>query len=341
MYLNGPSADRAEKLISVAALCLAIELVLFKFLPDVSTAVIQHSQSALASYAEFQREYLTAGSVHHARFLGNYILYDLARLLGLLDHSEDPRLHPLRIAAGILTPCYAYLGAHFVLADSRQLEWRYFFVTYGLATVIGLYVFYPADAPSLAFSSMALFFLLEKRLATALVLMFVTGLFRESAFHMVWLIALWAWCDSSRPARERLAWVAAFACVFVAEYVAVRHFFPGPVSSAGGLILDPRRLFLDKGLLSLTTICSVGLAALFPIACLVKLRAAGGANDWRFRFFELNCYAFPGWLVFYRMMNGNLSEFRMLFPALLPCMYGIAYGARRLRSCNATVTAAL
>jgi hypothetical protein len=129
--------------------------------------------------------------------------------------------------------------------------------------------------------------------------------------------------------------------VFVAEYVAVRHFFPGPVSSAGGLILDPRRLFLDKGLLSLTTICSVGLAALFPIACLAKLRATGGANDWRFRFFELNCYVFPGWLVFYRMMNGNLSEFRMLFPALLPCMYGIAYSARRLRSCNATVTAAL
>jgi len=45
----------------------------------------------------------------------------------------------------------------------------------------------------------------------------------------------------------------------------------------------------------------------------------------------VNCYAFPGWIVFYRMMNGNLSEFRMLFPALLPCMYGIAYGARRAK----------
>jgi hypothetical protein len=28
------------------------------------------------------------------------------------------------------------------------------------------------------------------------------------------------------------------------------------------------------------------------------------------------------------MMSGNITEFRLLFPALLPCIYGIAYGAR-------------
>jgi hypothetical protein len=100
------------------------------------------------------------------------------------------------------------------------------------------------------------------------------------------------------------------------------------VSSAGGIILDPRVLFLDKGLLSLTTICSLGLAALFPVACFLRVRDINPA-DWRRSFFALNCYAFPAWLVFYRMMNGNLSEFRMLFPALIPCIYGIAYAAKQ------------
>ena len=60
---------------------------------------------------QFEQEYLGAGSVHHARFLGNITLYYLARLLDSLHHSTDIRLHPLRVAAGILTPIYAYLGA--------------------------------------------------------------------------------------------------------------------------------------------------------------------------------------------------------------------------------------
>jgi hypothetical protein len=29
------------------------------------------------------------------------------------------------------------------------------------------------------------------------------------------------------------------------------------------------------------------------------------------------------------MLSGNISEFRMLFPALLPCIYGIAYAGRQ------------
>jgi len=85
-------------------------------------------------------------------------------------------------------------------------------------------------------------------------------------------------------------------------------------------------LFFDRGLVSLTTICSIGLAVLLPLACLLRIRDVP-ADDWRRAFFTLNCYAFPAWLVFYRMMGGNLSEFRMLFPVLMPCIYGIAYVA--------------
>jgi len=165
----------------------------------------------------------------------------------------------------------------------------------------------------------------------------VTGLFRETSLHLVWFVALWAGCDHSRPARERMLWVVAFALAFAVEYLLVRHFFPGPLSSAGGIgiILDPRELFFSSGFLSLTAICSIGLAVLFPLGCLVLLRDSS-RPDWRRRFFELNCYAFPGWLVFYRMMNGNLSEFRMLFPVLIPCIYGAAY-ASRWRTCTRPV----
>jgi hypothetical protein len=323
-------ADRAEKLISLAALGFAIELVLFKFLPDVSTAVIQQSRSTLADFGEFEREYLVPGSVHHARFLGNYLLYDLARWLSRFFHSSDIRLHPLRVATGLLTPLYAYVGAAFALMDRRQFDWRYFIVPYGLAVVIGLYVFYPADMPALACLSIALYFLLTRKRALALLFMLVTGLFRETSFHMVALVLLWAWCDTSVGLRERFLWIAAFALAFVAEYVTIRHFFPGPVSSAaGGIILDPRVVLLDRGMLSLTTICSLGLAALFPLQCLVELRRVAAGGDWQRRFFVLNCYAFPAWVLFYRMMNGNLAEFRMLYPAILPCMYGMAHAAQR------------
>jgi hypothetical protein len=322
--------DRAEKLLSVAALSISLELILFKFLPDIGTAAIQHRASTLADFAAFERTYLTPDSVHYARFLGNDILYRLARLIDLVDHSADPRLHPLRIAAAILTPIYVYLGAHFVLTRDAGLDWRDFIVPYGLAMFISLYVFYPGDMPGMAFLSIALYFLLAQRRLAALLLMLVTGLFRESAFHLVWLSCAWALCDRSVPLRPRLLWPAAFAAAFLLEYLAIRHFFPGPISAAGAIILDPRVVFFEKGMLSLTTICSLGLAALFPMACAFRLRALPSC-DWRRGFFMLNCWIFPAWVVFYRMLSGNLSEFRMLLPAILPCIYGIAWAGRATR----------
>jgi hypothetical protein len=264
--------------------------------------------------------------VHHARFLGNYLLFHVAKLLEPLYHSADVRLHPLRVAAGILTPLYAFAGACLPLWGRQPLSWRYFLALYGLMVVVGQYAFYPADMPSLALLSMALFFLLDERLLLALLLMLAVGLFRETSLHVVWFIVLWAVCQRGSDRIRRLSWIGVFAVAFVTEYVLVRRFFPGPVSSAGGVVLDPRIIFLDKGMLSLTTVCSLGLAALFPLTCLMRLSAMR-TDDWRHSFFKLNCYAFPAWLVFYRMMAGNLSEFRMLFPVLIPCIYGIAYAA--------------
>jgi len=331
MSSGGLSIERGEKLLSLAALAICFELVLFKFLPDLSTAVLQQRVSSLMSFRVFEEGYIQPGSVHHARFLGNYILYDLARLLSTVLHSADSRLHPLRVAAAILTPLYAWIGALPALMRSDVMQWRYFMVPYALAVIIGCYVFYPADMPSLACLSIALFMLLEEQMSGALLMMLLTGLFRETSLHMVVFVGAWAWCNQSRPLRERLMWPGMFAIAFAVEYVVVRQFFPGPVSSAGGIVLDPRALFLGAGLLSLTTLCSLGLAALFPLGCLLRIRALA-ADDWRRQFFSLNCLAFPGWLVFYRMMAGNLSEFRMLFPVLIPCIYGIALGARGARA---------
>jgi len=125
--MRSPDGDTAEKLISVAALSIALELVLFKFLPDIGTATIQHHISTLADFTTFEQTYIRPGSVHHARFAGNAILYGLAKWLETLDHSVDPRLHPLRVAAGLLTPLYAYIGVHFVLWRSQGFAWRDFF----------------------------------------------------------------------------------------------------------------------------------------------------------------------------------------------------------------------
>jgi hypothetical protein len=328
---HGPelTTGTAERLIGIAALALSIELVFFKFMPDVSTAVVQQDVSALTDFGVFERQYLTPGSVHYARFLGNYLLYGLAKVIDGWVHAGDFRLHPLRIAAAILTPVYAVIGAWLPLRFASGLAWARFLVPYGLMTVIGLYVFYPADMPSLACLSIAIYCLLRGRLLFALVATVLTGLFRETSFHMIWLVALCLLCDGSSPWRRKILWVGLFTLAFVAEYRLVRHFFPGPLSSAaGGVNLDPRTVFLDRGSLSLTAICSLGLAVLFPAACLLRMRSVDPA-DWRRRFFVSNCWVFPAWLIFYRVMNGNLSEFRMLFPVLIPCIYGISYGHPR------------
>jgi hypothetical protein len=321
-------AARAEKIIAVAALTLSIELVIFKFVPDIGTATVQQLPSALTDFEVFRHDYLRPNSVHYARFLGNHILYFLATALDGVYHTTDVRLHPLRLAAGILTPLYAYLGAIPVLAGTAVFSWRYFLALYSFAVLIGLYVFYPGDMSSLAFFSLSLYFLLRERPALAILFMLITGLFRETSFHLVVFAAIWAISTPSRSATSKAMWVGAFAAAFALEYALVRHFFPGPIASAGGIIFDPRQIFLDRGFLSLTTVCSLGLAILFPVAAWVRLRPLPG-GDWHKQFFVLNCYCFPLWIVFYRMMNGNLSEFRMLLPALLPCIYGIAYAAQQ------------
>jgi hypothetical protein len=326
------SGEALEKLLALSAIGICIELVLFKFLPDIGTATIQHSTSSLADFDAYRSQYMVPGSVHYSRFLGNYLLYGLAIALDRIHHFDDPRLHPLRLAAAIVTPLYAALGALPALKDAVACSWREFLVPYGLAVLMSLYTFYPGDLSSLALLSIGLYLLLREQLAAALVFMLLAGLFRESSFHMVAWIAVWCLVSHSRAPRVRVAWVAVFAVAFAAEYALVRHYFPGPLSSAPhGVFLDPAVIFLGPGMLSLTTVCSLSLAALFPLYYLVRVRGTA-ATDWRRRFFVINSLLFPAWIVFYRMLNGNISEFRLLLPAILPCLYGLSCEAATARA---------
>lgn len=325
LLLSG--TDLPEKILSIAGLFICLELVVFKFLPDLSTALIQNTTSALADYGTFERYYLTPGSVHYARFLGNRIMISTAHLLGHLFHAEDLRLHPMRLAAGVLTPLYAYFGAILAIQSPGQYSWRYFILPYSVAVVFALYAFYPGDMPSFALLSITLYCLLRERLGLALAFMLLTGLFRESSLHAVFFVFAWALCARSRTSAARIVWVVAFSAAFAIEYRAIRHFFPGPISSEGGLVLNLSRLLFERGLYSLTTICSLGLSLIFALACLLRLQNIP-ATDWRRGFFRLNCFAFPLWVIFYRMLGGNISEFRLMLPAILPYIYGIAYSAR-------------
>lgn len=322
------TADAAigEKLLSVLALVLAIELVIFKFLPDIATGVIQGNASDLTDFALFKRDYLQIGTLAYTRFLGNEILWNVAQIIAGWVHSPDVRLHPLRIAAAVLTPLYAGVGALPVLRGGTELNWRYFLAAYAAMVLMSLYVFYPYDMPALALISVALYFMLRGNMGLTLVFMLLTGLFRESSFHVVTWVALWMIIDRTRPLRDRMSWLAAFAAAFALEYEGLRHFYPGPMTGDGLIIWDPRAIFLGRGMLSLTSICSLGLEAVFALVCLNRLLPIK-TQDWRRNFFIANCCVLPAWWVFYRIMNGNMSEFRLLLPALLPCVYGLAYAA--------------
>jgi hypothetical protein len=313
-----------EKLLSLAALAFAIELVFFKFLPDLSTALIQSYPSNLTSFSQFEREYIVRGSLFSTRVLGNHIFWHVAQFVAHFVHSQDVRLHPLRITAGILTPLYAWAGAYPALRRSSGLNWRYFMAAYGMTAVISLYLFYPYDMPAFAGLSVAMYFLLRERLGWALAFMLLTGLTRESAFHVVTWIALWCLCSRSPPLGRRITWLCVFAVAFVVEYLLVRHYFPGPMTSVGGVVVDLKAIFLGRQMLSLTNTCSVGLELVLAALCLNRLRNADPA-DWRRTFFVVNCYALPLWMIFYVMMHANLAEFRLLLPALLPCIYGLAF----------------
>lgn len=339
-----------EIMLAILFCILMIEVVIFKYIPDVGTASYQNSISSLTSFDTYSNVYMAPGSVHHARFLGNLVLWHIADIISGFVHSVDMRLHPLRIAAAILTPFYFVLGVIPALLMRNIFDWKYFIVFYAVMFFGGLYVFYPCDAPALAGVSWAFYFLFQRKYLYVLAALLITGLFRESAFHIVVLAGIFMLTEKPRFQTEAIAWMALLSLAFLLEYIIVRKYYPGPISvNATTNSIDFREMFFGKGLWSLTSSVTLLLLALFPVFYWVRKAISKmnmdlgvdshlkGQPPFVRRFFWLNCAAIPLWIVFYRAMGGNMTEFRIFWPVLLPVVYGIAWSpiseeeTRRLR----------
>jgi fumarate reductase subunit D len=315
--------------LTLAAFLLLIVLIFFKFIPDIGTGYIQGTPSSLSVWAAFDDYYMTPNKIFYPRFLGNVILRGMAGIIDPHVHSTDQRLHPLRIAATLLTALYFLIGLIPAFLLPRQIDWRVFMSTYGFMFISGLYVFYPCDAPAIAFLSLGLAALLVDSLALALVCLLITGLFRESAFHFTVLFLFWALSRRDKPVIKRVGWLVASCILFVLEFKIIRYYYPAPSTGSEQMLLrliyNYKDILLGGGFWSLTTVATLSLGLLFPFGYL--LLANRNDQTWTNRFFLLNCLAFPFWIVFYRIQGGNISEFRMLWPVILPYVYGMAWRA--------------
>mgnify|MGYP003386775929 CR=1 FL=1 len=309
--------------------CALIVLIFFKYLPDVGTSVIQSLPSTLMSWDAYTEYYLSEASVHHARFLGNELVHWLARLLPEGPAANDVRLHPLRLSATLFTILWFLVALIPMAMPMRRFDPRIYLAGLSVMVMSGLYVYYPCDAPSLAWLALGTTFLLSERLMLALACLLITGLFRESAFHLVVMTGLWALCARHQTLAKRVAWPLAFGALFAVEYKLIRHWYPGAVKDMGhyaGLLSAEglSDLVLGGGLWSLTTLLTLPLAVAYPLAWW-RFKRHAAQHEWQHRFFLLNCLAFPAWVFFYRTQGGNINEFRIMWPFLLPCLMGLAW----------------
>ena len=315
-----------QKISMLIIFFLVIELVFFKFIPDIGTAFYQNNISTLVSFNAFREYFLTSESVMYPRFLGNIILYETANFISSHYHSTDIRLHPLRIAAGILTPIYFAIGIIPIFFD-RKINWQKFSLFYFLMFISGLYVFYPYDAPSIGLISLSMYFVIKDKLFVAFFFFILTGFFRESSFHLVIIVLIWCFYIKSHSYYYRVSWPIIYLISFIVQYKFIRYYFPAPIIAGGDGFLSFLEIFFGSGLLSLTTIVTLALILMFPIYYFLEKGDWSlnlGINKPIHNFFAANCYLVPLWVIFYRAMNGNITEFRMLWPALIPCIYGIS-----------------
>lgn len=309
--------------------CTLICLMLFKYVPDLGSSLVESLPSNLASWAAYEEYYFSTHSVHHARFLGNELVYGLARSLPSGLGSSDVRLHPLRVSATIFTLLWFLVSLLPIWIQPHRFDAQRYLLGLTIIVVAGLYVYYPCDAPSLTWLALALACLLSEKLVAALSCMLITGLFRETSFHMVCMVALWATCAQHRSRANRALWLAAFGLCFAVEYKLIRHWYPGDARGADHYAFlvtaeGLKNLFLGGGFWSLTTLSTLPLAALFPVAWW-RFRRHEGRHEWQHKFFLLNCFAFPAWILFYRAQGGNINEFRIMWPFILPCLVGLAW----------------
>lgn len=326
--LLSPLADHSDGLLKFLALLLTVPVVLIffmKFAADVSIQSVTGERPMLDSYESYWWHTWGIDPVFRPRFAGRYLVYGVAKgIEALIGVRQDTRLHPIRLAAALVSIVSIWAGAAPVLLDrTRRWHWPTFYAGYGLLAALSFYVYMPYDLTSLAFISVAFVLLLQKRRVAPLVLLLVCGLFRESNLHIAWFAMATLFV---RELSVGVAWAGAYLAAFFAEWW-VLHRLVWPDARPTQTPLEALR----NNLTSLTAwavvamIACMAAVALVVVARRVRRHVTGSRPPPVEAFFLIQIAMVPAWLLFYAWNGANWSEFRVQLPTVLPLAYAIAW----------------
>ena len=314
-------ARREDLLLKLLALAITgpVVMVLFvKYLPD-HALLITDVPRILTGYDVFWEEMQRVGTFR-ARFASYYLNYYVGKAIeALVGVPGDVRLHPLRLAAVVITTVSLWVTAAPVLLDrTGRWNWRLFYAGLMTMAVISLYLYLPFDFPALALISLGMVAVLRQQKVLAMVLLLACGLFRENNIHIAWF----AVSTLAIPALSvGCRWAAAYVIAFFAEYWFLRKVvFTYEDNNITGVIRE--------NLLSPGSWMIVGI--ILALACValvvVATRSARSRRvDPLDAFFLIQFLMVPVWLAFYLLNGSNWSEFRIQLPTLLPLLYAFAY----------------
>jgi hypothetical protein len=315
--------DLLAKLLALVASAILVLIMFLKFGADVSSPYLQRLPEKTPMLSNYDVYWANLQDLMRPRFAGNYAVYFTAKAIEkVIGIPADIRLHPLRLAAVFWSTLGIWAAALPVMLDrSGRWNWRVFFAAYLAMACVSFYTYMPYDLPSTAFIVLGLWAILHRRPALALLAIVIGSAFRESMLHIVFF----AMCTLLVPSlRVHAGWIVAMFVVFFAEWFVIRKFlFPG--SGQNHFVW---RIWRHLG--SLTLWASVGLVAWYTAQSTLAIARRVTRVGWDDvdLFFWIQVLAVVPWLLFYTVNNGNLSEFRMLLPVLVPLVFALAYRRR-------------
>jgi hypothetical protein len=309
--------DLLLKLITLAATPLIVLIFIVKYLPDYAQ-VNRIYPIILSDYNLYWKMMYEIGPFR-PRFASNYLVYYVAKAIeAVIGIPGDPRIHPLRLSASVVTTVSLWLIAAPVLANRDRLwNWRIFYTALLIITMISLYQYLPFDFPSLVFVSLALVLLIQKRTVLTLIVLLICGLFRENNVHIAWFAVSMLLIPELSVG---IVWTAIYVVAAVAEWWVLRRII---FDSGGNDVWYVIRI----NLASLTAYTVVALILCLAALVFVVVAARWGRAARRHpldTFFLIQVLMVPVWLVFYLANGGNWSEFRIQLTTLLPLVYAVA-----------------
>jgi hypothetical protein len=153
---------RADGLLKLLALAATVPLVLIFFLKvaaDLSIVPVTCEPAILWDYDTYWWQTRGRDPIFLPRFAGTYLVYYVAKgIEAVIGVRPDFRLHPIRLAAALVSVASIWAGTATVLLGSRRgrtgrWDWRVFYAGYLLLAILSFYVYMPYDLTSLAFIS--------------------------------------------------------------------------------------------------------------------------------------------------------------------------------------------